>query len=102
MRLWDAGSGRERGSLLRHAEIIASLAFSPDGKILATSSKDRKVRLWQLASGQELVTLEGYTDTVMALAFSPNGEMLAGAGETYGKSEIYLWPAPRGNPIDEN
>jgi WD40 repeat protein len=87
---------------------VASLAFSPDGKILAGgSSKDRKVWLWSIADpahparlGQPLT---GPADTVTSLAFSPDGKILAVGGND---STVLLWdladaarPARLGQPL---
>ena len=70
------------GELLTgHTNIVPAMAFSPDGKTLATGSKDRTVRLWSLADpahptllGQPLT---GHTNDVDAVAFSPDGKTLA-------------------------
>jgi WD40 repeat protein len=97
VKLWDARSGQERPTLLGNARFVVAVAFSPDGKILATSSQDQKVKLWHVATEQELVTLEGHTGAPQALAFSPNGEMLVNAGITQDGSELYVWLAPRNN-----
>ena len=55
------------------------IAFSPDGKRLASASGDQTVKVWDAMSGQEMVTLKGHTQTVNSVAFSPDGKRLASA-----------------------
>ncbi len=59
-----------------HSWEILSLAFSPDGKILASGSRDQTVKLWDVATGAELRTFQGKSD-IFAIAFSPDGKILA-------------------------
>ena len=56
------------------------MAFSPDGKRLATASVDKTVRVWEVATGNEVLSLKRYTDTVHSVAFSPDGKRLAAGG----------------------
>jgi WD40 repeat protein len=58
---------------------VNSVAFSPDGRLLASGSWDNTIRLWDAASGALLRTLEGHTNTVLSVAFSPDGRLLASA-----------------------
>ncbi|NOH02307.1 MAG: hypothetical protein HND47_10300 [Chloroflexi bacterium] len=56
---------------------IYSVAFSPDGEMLASSSWDNTIRLWRASDGSLLRTLEGHTGDVYSLDFSPDGRTLA-------------------------
>jgi WD40 repeat protein len=56
---------------------VATLAFSRDGKRLATGGDDRIVGLWDVASGKEIKTFKGHSDAVTSLAFSRDGKTLA-------------------------
>ncbi|OJJ52055.1 hypothetical protein ASPSYDRAFT_63044 [Aspergillus sydowii CBS 593.65] len=55
----------------------SSLAFSPDGWLLASGSRDQTVRLWDTATGGLQQSLEGHSGWVQSVAFSPNGQLLA-------------------------
>ena len=62
---------------LPHKGFVAALAFSPDGKTLATASEDKFVRLWEVAGGKELRRFTGHKGAVLAVAFSRDGKNLA-------------------------
>src|SRR5436309_3424402 len=65
-----------------HTALIYHLAFSPDGKLLATAGFDNVVKLWEWPSGKEVRTLTGHTGPVYCVAFSPDGKWLASAGHS--------------------
>src|SRR6266851_593977 len=62
---------------LRHGGQIGSVAFSPDGKILASGAADNLVKFWDPDTGKEMAVLKGHTHTVWSVAFSPDGKTLA-------------------------
>src|SRR5215813_9059102 len=68
-----------RLTLEGHRDAVNCLAYAPDGKTLATGSKDGTVRLWD-AAGKERATLPGHERMVTALAFAPDGKTFATAG----------------------
>jgi WD40 repeat protein len=83
-------------SILRHNDAVQSVAFSPDGKRLATGSWDRTVKLWDAATGQELLTLKGDLGWVNSVAFSTDGKRLA-TGSSDGT--VRLWDASTGQKL---
>jgi WD40 repeat protein len=89
--LWDIAAGELVGSFPVHTFMIYSLAFSQDGKMLASSEHDEdesnKVRLWDVATQKELFALPARKDGAKQVALSPNGKTLA----TWDDKKILLW-----------
>ena len=79
-----------------HALCVYHVVFSPDGKLLATSSKDKTVKLWDAASGKEIRTLRGHSGEVYSSAFSFDGKLLATAGEDH---TVKLWDVAAGKDV---
>lgn len=67
-----------RNSIYELVGTVSSITFSPDGKLLATGSRDEiTIKLWEVATGRELRTLSAQKDQISALAFSPDGKLMA-------------------------
>jgi WD40 repeat protein/tetratricopeptide (TPR) repeat protein len=78
-RQWDCRTGQPLGPSLWHPADIQSVVFSPDGRMLATSSADRTARLWQVATGQPIGLPLRHPQGAMAVAFNPEGAAPPGA-----------------------
>jgi WD40 repeat protein len=76
-----------------HSESVKFIAFSPNGRLLASASRDTTVRIWDLATGALHQTLQGHSDWIDAVVFSPDGRLLASASRDM---TIWLWDSATG------
>ncbi|MBW4621038.1 MAG: pentapeptide repeat-containing protein [Cyanosarcina radialis HA8281-LM2] len=72
---------------------IWSVAFSPDGQLLATADINCEIRLWQIPDGKQLLTCKGHTSWVTGVVFSPDGQTLATSS---GDRTLKLWDVKTG------
>lgn len=79
-----------------HRGEVNSVAYSPDGKVLASGGQDTTIKLWNVETRQELLPLGGHNGPVMSVAFSPDGKILA-SGDLNGT--IKLWNIETAQPI---
>ena len=74
----DVRTGKKIAALRSYnGNTVGCVAFSPDGRRLATSGMGHCVVVWDLESGRESLTFRGHRDQVLSLAFSPEGDRLA-------------------------
>jgi WD40 repeat protein len=88
VEIWDVANVKQVLSLPGFTTPVTSLAFSPDGKLLATGSDDQKIRIWDMSNGQDVHEL-GPVGLHMHLAFSPDGSLLI-AGTANGTITIWV------------
>ena len=81
-------TGKEKLTLTGHSSSVWSVAFSPDGKTLASGSWDNSIIIWDLATGKKKLTLTGHSSNVRSVAFSPNGKSLASGSND---NSIIIW-----------
>ncbi len=94
-RLWQPPGDQQRKEL-KHASPVRSVAFSPDGKLLVTGTRDGGVHLWDLESGKERILPRGHVGMVRSVAFSPDGTTVASTGND---RTIKLWDVKSGQEL---
>jgi len=96
VQIWDVATGREIGNLKGHGRAVGRVAFSRDGKLLATGGTDNTIKIWDFATKRELATLTGHTANIESLDFHPDGRLLASAGED---GSTFLWDTKTGEHL---
>jgi WD40 repeat protein len=96
IRIWNLAGSGERILFSGHDAGIPNVTFSPDGKLLASASRDGTVKIWQADTGKSVRTLRDLPGEVFAVAFSPDGRLLA-AGST---AKVQFWDVRSWQKLD--
>ena len=93
--LYDTRTGQELDLLIGHTSAVTSVAFSPEGRTLASGSDDGTGHIWDARTRKRTAVLTGHTGRISAVAFSPDGNILASS--SYDQT-IRLWDSHTGKP----
>jgi eukaryotic-like serine/threonine-protein kinase len=105
VRIWDAATGQVRRTLRGHTQNVMGVAFSPDGRVLAsvsgssltvpqTASKPGELLLWNIETGKLIRKVTGHAGPLTGVSYHPNGNLIATSSWD---RTIRLWDAPTGD-----
>ncbi len=86
--LWETATGQERLRITMNEGQVMQIAFSPDGRLLASVGRTETIFLWDAWTGKEVGRFSGHRDWISSLSFSPDGKTLASGGAD---STVLIW-----------
>ncbi|KAG8947601.1 hypothetical protein FRC03_000987 [Tulasnella sp. 419] len=86
---WD----RVLFTLTGHYDQVQAVAYSPNGRVIASGSDDKRVIIWDSRTGAQIHSLEGHSEKVLAVAFSPNGSLIASGSHD---NSVRIWSSVTG------
>lgn len=95
LKLWDVAAGKELQSY-KGPQVLASVAFSPDGRTMLTASRDKTLQLWDAPTGKELRSFTGRASSKATGAFSPDGRFAITGGQD---EALKLWDLTTGKQL---
>ena len=96
VQFWDVTTGSVIGAIKGHSRGVSKVAFSRDGKLLASAGTDNTIKIWDVATRTELRTLTGHTASIESIDFTPDGRLLASASED---GSTFLWDTKTGEHL---
>lgn len=96
IKLWDVPTARERASLRGHAGPVFAVAFSQDGKTLASGGEEKSIIIWSIAGVERRINLPGHAKEVNSVAFAPDGRTLLTASDD---QTARLWDVSEGREL---
>jgi WD40 repeat protein/predicted Ser/Thr protein kinase len=95
--LYEVASGKRVAECIGHKEGIYSVAFSPDGKRIASASEDQLCCLWDVATGKKIAECRGHASKVLSVAFRPDGARVV---TTSADGTVRQWDAATGREVE--
>ena len=92
--VWEVETGRDVYTLVGHSWPVTAVAFSPDGRRIA-SADYQSIKFWDVRTGEDVFTLRGHSAGILGLAFSPDGNRIASAGTDM---TVKIWDAVSPTP----